>query len=212
MKFIKFVKVDHIDRIPETEFPARHGPDDPLPNITHLWLEAGTPTVYYGSIKGKVDENTQGILATYTAADFEPILEARINNEAYEKRADLDNARDAAFEAGMPYLFPDGDDVVQTRQQDQLNLLAIMMEAQSKLALGSDEPVVFRALSNTVHSMTPQQAVEMALAALDHIRGVYNASWAAKDVLDTVTSSPVSLDVLGNIRGVAFTLEGLADE
>lgn len=208
-KFIKYVKVDYRDRTPETEFPARHGPDDPVPGIQQLWFDNTTnPVVYYGQIEGQFDESTPGVLQVYTEAEFEPILAARAQHEAYLKRAALDDAREAAFNAGMPYTFGEIEDVVPTRMQDRMNLLAIAIEAQAKLQADPEGVIEFRAESNTTYQLTPQEAIDMVFAALAHIRDIYARTWVAKDELESILTGTPSIDLLQDVRAVAYDPEG----
>lgn len=99
------------------------------------------------------------------------------------RAADMDRARDTALAAGLPYAFADGDDVVQTRPQDQINLMGLANKAQRQLADGDDAPMPFRALSNQTRMLTPAETDAMALAALAHIEGIYARTWQAKDAV-----------------------------
>lgn len=64
MKYIEFVKVDAGDGLPETQFPLRNGPADPMPGITIAWWEineVGVPH-YFGTAPDTVDTEVPGIL------------------------------------------------------------------------------------------------------------------------------------------------------
>ena len=117
-------------------------------------------------------------------ADAVALLEAERNR----KQADLNAARDDAFAAGILYQFDNGDDVVQTRPQDQINLIGLSVKAQRQIAAGDNTPMPFRGLSNETRLLEPREMDAMAMTALAHIEGIYARSWARKDAVDAATT------------------------
>lgn len=104
---------------------------------------------------------------------------------ATRKRRDMDAARDQAFAAGLPYDIAGEPDVVQTRPQDQINLIGLSSKAQRLLAAGDTEtPIPFRGLSNINRSLTAQQMDDLTMAALAHIESIHQRSWDRKDAID----------------------------
>lgn len=104
---------------------------------------------------------------------------------AARKRQEIDTARDAAFAVGLPYNIAGEPDVVQTRPQDQINLLGLSAKAQRLLAAGDTETTfTFRGLSNVNRMLTATEMDALALAALAHIEGIYQRSWDRKDAVD----------------------------
>lgn len=105
---------------------------------------------------------------------------------AKDKRRQLDSARDEAFATGTQFAFPGGNnDYIQTRPQDKANLLAIAMEARDLKAAGESDPVIdFRAGSNTTYQLTPNQAIDMANAAMAYVKATYEKSWQLKDSVE----------------------------
>ena len=119
-----------------------------------------------------------------------------IEELAKRKRSQVDGWRDEAFSRGADYTFTDGDDVIQTRPQDKVNLLGLVLEANALMADGIDEPAIeFRALSNKARLLTPSEAVSMADAALTYIKAVYKASWDLKDSIEAMLAE-------GNREGI----------
>lgn len=115
---------------------------------------------------------------------------------AARKHREIDQARDAAFAAGLPYDIAGEPDVVQTRPQDQINLLGLSSKAQRLIAEGVTDPVMpFRGLSNITRLLTPEQMDAMTLAALAHIEGIYQRSWELKDIVEQTASSGVRDDL-----------------
>lgn len=101
------------------------------------------------------------------------------------KRAEIDQARDQAFAAGLPYEIAGEPDVVQTRPQDQINLLGLSAKAQRLIAAGDSEATLtFRGLSNVNRELTAEEMDTLTLAALAHIEGIYQRSWDRKDAID----------------------------
>lgn len=104
---------------------------------------------------------------------------------ASRKRRELDAARDAAFAAGLEYDFNGEPDVVQTRPQDQINLLGLSAKAQRLIAAGQpDATLTFRAGDNVNRELSATEIDALTLAALGYIESIYEHSWSVKDRLD----------------------------
>ena len=109
---------------------------------------------------------------------------------AARKRMETDIARDQAFAGGLPYDIAGEPDVVQTRPQDQINLLGLSSKAQRLIADGVTDAVMpFRGQSNVTRMLTPEQMDAMTLAALAHIEGIYQQSWDRKDAIDAALAA-----------------------
>lgn len=114
-----------------------------------------------------------------------PIPPPDLDTLAARKRTAIDIARDQAFAEGLPYDIAGEPDVVQTRPQDQINLLGLSAKAQRLIAAGDTETAfTFRGLSNVNRTLTAEQMDALALAALEHIEQIYGRSWARKDAID----------------------------
>ncbi|MBB3185773.1 hypothetical protein FHR95_003366 [Halomonas fontilapidosi] len=99
---------------------------------------------------------------------------------------EIETARDEAFTKGKPYDIAGEQDIVQTRPQDQINLLALSAKAQRLIAAGKGDTIMtFRGQSNVNHELTAEEMDVLSLAALEHIEGIYQRSWARKDDIDT---------------------------
>ncbi|SFT96092.1 protein of unknown function [Halomonas saccharevitans] len=113
-----------------------------------------------------------------------PIPPIDLDTLAARKRSEIDTARDQAFATGLPYDIAGEPDVVQTRPQDQINLLGLSSKAQRLIADGVTDPVMpFRGQSNVTRMITPEQMDAMTLDALAHIEGIYQQSWDCKDTI-----------------------------
>ncbi|MCW6036827.1 DUF4376 domain-containing protein [Spirulina subsalsa FACHB-351] len=114
-----------------------------------------------------------------------PIPPPDLETLAARQRQEIDAERDKAFAAGLPYEIAGHDDVVQTRPQDQINLLGLSAKAQRLLTAGDTETTfTFRGLSNVNRTLTAEQMDALALDALAHIEGIYGRSWLRKDAID----------------------------
>ncbi|MAY70780.1 MAG: hypothetical protein CME82_04905 [Halomonas sp.] len=102
---------------------------------------------------------------------------------ADRKRAVIEAGLAAALYAGMLYTMPDGtDDVVQTRPEDEPNLLGLAIEARDLRAAGeTDASQVLRAQSNTLYAMTPAQMIDVTDAAKAFKKQLLAHSWTRKD-------------------------------
>ena len=80
MQYIEFVKVDSGDGFPETLFPLRNGPADPLPGINIHWWEidsAELPARYFGSVPDGADLSAPGVLRVIAADDWQVLNASR---------------------------------------------------------------------------------------------------------------------------------------
>lgn len=109
---------------------------------------------------------------------------------AAQKRHELDQARDAAFAKGLEYDFDGEVDVVQTRPQDQINLLGLSAKAQRLIAAGQpDATLTFRGGDNVNRELTATEIDALTLGALGYIESIYAHSWTLKDQLDAAEES-----------------------
>lgn len=138
----------------------------------------------YWTASGERHEITElGVEPPADALDAAP--PEPLDDLAARKRAEIDQARDQAFAAGLLYEIAGEPDVVQTRPQDQINLLGLSAKAQRLIAAGDSEATLtFRGLSNVNRELTAEEMDALTLAALAHIEGIYQRSWDRKDAID----------------------------
>lgn len=86
---------------------------------------------------------------------------------------------ETTLENGYTYEFSSGVDIVQVRPSDKINLIGLKVEAIEKQQSGGS--VVFRAGSNKIYDLLPQQAIQMADGALVHMEEIQHRYWALKD-------------------------------
>ena len=112
--------------------------------------------------------------------------ETPIDTLANQAKARIESAYDTALAAGMPYTMPDGsDDVVQTRAEDEPNLLGLAIEARDLKTEGVTDAVLeLRAQSNTIYTLTPAQMIEVTDAAKTFKKQLLGRSWHRKDTID----------------------------
>ena len=109
---------------------------------------------------------------------------------ATHKRSEIDAARDTALHSGLSYTMPDGtQETVQTRAQDEPNLLGLAIEARDLKAEGVTDPVlILRVESNRNYELTPQQMIELTDAAKNHKKLILAKSWQLKDAVDAIVA------------------------
>ena len=109
-----------------------------------------------------------------------------IDSLAARKRSEIDTTRDTTLQAGLPYTMPDGtQETVQTRAQDEPNLLGLAIEARDLKAEGVTDPVLtLRVESNRNYQLTPQQMIELTDAAKNYKKLILGKSWHLKDSVD----------------------------
>ncbi|MEQ5769995.1 DUF4376 domain-containing protein [Halomonas sp. H33-56] len=105
---------------------------------------------------------------------------------AARKRSEIEAGLSAALYAGMPHTMPGGtDDVVQTRPEDEPNLLGLAIEARDLRDAGETGAVqVLRAQSNVLYAMTPEQMIAVTDAAKAFKKQQLAHSWTRKDEIE----------------------------
>lgn len=115
----------------------------------------------------------------------------------YAKIAANDNimaVRNDDFQLGMTHTVGDKTFNVQLRIEDRINLLAMYTIGKELVVAGSDQLEAFRSYENETILLTPQQTVDMALAALAAVKSISQSTWTLKDQVDaaeTVAEIPV---------------------
>ncbi len=101
-------------------------------------------------------------------------------------KAKIDVDRKATEEAGLSYVFPDGDtDVVQMRNtRDLLNVSSLVTSSQILKASGFTGTIPFQGESNNTHEMTADQVITMGLATSAYIQTLYAKAWPIKAAID----------------------------
>lgn len=133
------------------------------------------------------ESNSKGIIGikgTAVPKILDP-LPGKIEQLANRKRTEVDKARDEAFAAGLEYDFNGETDVIQTRPQDQINLLGLRAKAEAAIDQGITDPVMkFRGERNITRYLTPNEMYALTNDALAHIESIYDHSWERKDEID----------------------------
>ncbi|MDR5887566.1 tail fiber assembly protein [Vreelandella janggokensis] len=115
-----------------------------------------------------------------------PIPPDDLDTLAAKKRGEIETALAAKLAAGMPYTMPDGtEDIIQTRPQDEPNLLGLAIEARDLRDSGETDAVQeLRTQSNAVYSLTPQQMIDATDAAKAFKKAQLKKSWLLKADID----------------------------
>lgn len=112
-----------------------------------------------------------------------PIPPEALDDLTTRKLTELEQALSTALAAGMPYTMPDGtEEIVQTRPEDEPNLLGLAIEARDLRDAGETSTVQqLRMLSNKVYELTPEQMIEVTDAAKQFKKQQLARSWHLKD-------------------------------
>lgn len=96
--------------------------------------------------------------------------------------------RDADFQVGMKHTVGDKTFNVQLRIEDRINLIGMYTIGKEMVAAGSEQLEAFRSYQNETIMLTPQQTVDMALAALAAVKSISQSTWTLKDQVDAATT------------------------
>jgi hypothetical protein len=159
------------------EFPTMSIPNEP---DEALLAELGYAKVL-PSVRPEGDVVTE-IQPIFNEADGVYLQAFEARPFTVQELADRANTvREQKFFEGMLWTFNDGEDYVQTRPQDMINLIALKSRAQDRVADSVTTPFLFRSQNNNTHQLTPQQAIDMCNAVFDHIEAIMVESWQVKD-------------------------------
>ncbi|OAZ99751.1 DUF4376 domain-containing protein [Halomonas sp. G11] len=132
-----------------------------------------------GEAQGKIITIANGSIVLSNKPDIS------IKEHANAAKQRINAARDAALADGLPRDIAGEPDVVQTRPQDQINLLGLRAKAKSALDEGITEPVMkFRGEKNVTRYLTPDEMYTLTNDALAHIESIYDHSWERKDAIE----------------------------
>lgn len=132
-----------------------------------------------GEAQGKIITVANGSIVLSNKPDIS------IKEHANAAKQRINAARDAALAEGLPRDIAGEPDVVQTRPQDQINLLGLRAKAEVAIEEGVTEPVMkFRGEKNVTRHLTPNEMYTLTNDALAHIESIYDHSWERKDAID----------------------------
>lgn len=177
MQPIEYVKVDYKDRRPTTEYPARHGPDDPVPGIAQLWYVSGNPTRYYGLAPDDADLSTPGILRTIDADKWTALTE----EQRAKRLNDLADYRWQIETSGV--LLPDGSRIRTDREsQGQIN------SAYTTLKEGFVPSADFKG-ENEWLTITLAEITPIAQAVAQHVQTCFSAERAVSNLVNAAETA-----------------------
>lgn len=92
--------------------------------------------------------------------------------------------RNDDFQLGLTYTAGDKTFNVQLRVEDRVNLLGMYVIGKEMVAGGVEELQEFRSFENETVFLTPQETVDVAMAALAAVKSIYKTTWTLKDQID----------------------------
>lgn len=105
------------------------------------------------------------------------------------KLAEILEWRNNKITNGVAYTFDGVEDVIQIRDQDKPNLLALALKARAFAMVGDDTTLMrFRAESNTTYHLTSSEMLSMTNYALAFAEDTYQISWDLKDAARAATT------------------------
>lgn len=172
MKPIEFVKVDARDGRPATEYPTRHGPADPVENITILWWEGSNPAHYFGLVANDRKTDVPGVLREISAEEWAKLTEQR-------RAARLQELADHRWqiETGGVTL-PDGSRILTDRESQ-----AQLTSAYQSLSMPFVESIDWKAAGGWV-TVTETELRPIAQAVAQHVQGCFKAERIVSEQID----------------------------
>lgn len=113
--------------------------------------------------------------------------------DAIEDKCSLIDKKRASLEAnGVPWVFNEKHDVIQTRNEvDKSNIQMAVSDVQSDLVLGiTDKLYPFKGRSNTVHQLSAEQMLALGKGVLTHIQSLQKMASAYKAKIRAMVSKP----------------------
>lgn len=125
---------------------------------------------------------------TWFTRDFnESELATQLEVAKLTANARIMTVRNDDFQLGMTHTVDGKTFNVQLRVEDRINLLAMYTIGKEMMAGGSDQLEPFRSYENETIMLTPQQTVDMAMAALAAVKAISQSTWTLKDQVDAAT-------------------------
>lgn len=111
-----------------------------------------------------------------------------------EIEAAINSKRDALVRKDIPATFPDGEAVIQYRDdRDHNAITAVIQGAMARVMAGAPENVVtFITKDNAQRRLRADEMVQIGLAALEGKQAIYIAARDKKDALDGMTQAELN--------------------
>lgn len=125
---------------------------------------------------------------TWVVRDFnESELSAQLEFAKITANDRIMAVRNDDFQLGMTHAVGDKTFNVQLRIEDRINLLGMYTIGKEMVEAGSEQLEAFRSYENETIMLTPQETVDMALAALAAVKSISQSTWTLKDQVDAAT-------------------------
>ena len=187
MKPIEFVKVDARDGRPATEYPTRHGPADPVENITILWWEGNNPAHYFGLVANDRKTDVPGVLREISDTDWAKLTEQRRKVRLQE----LAEHRWQVETSGVT--LPDGSRILTDRESQ-----AQLTSAYQSLSMPFVESIDWKAADGWV-TVTEAELRPIAQAVAQHVQGCFKAERIVSEQIAAAESAEAlyGIDIAG---------------
>lgn len=130
---------------------------------------------------------------TFEIQEFVPVqedLEALKEQKHQELRSERDKLRQIEFAEF-------DDDTFQIRQEDQDNMNTFYTDAIAMLSgVVTYESFSIMSATNTLHTLTPEQIVQLAKIMKAKVEEIYSRYWYARDVLLANAATKAEIDVI----------------
>lgn len=173
---IEYVKVDARDGRPTTEYPARHGPADPIPGIQPLWFERGQPPRYVGLAPEGTDLTTPGILREIPADEWDELIEQQRQTILGELAAHRYRVETGGIEVNGTLVRTDRE------SQAQIN------SAYTSLREGFVATADFKGANGWV-TITLEEITPIATAVARHAQGCFTAERRVAEQIAAATDA-----------------------
>lgn len=171
MKPIEFVKVDARDGRPATEYPTRHGPADPVENITILWWEGRNPAHYFGLVANDRKIDVPGVLREIGLDEWAQLTEQR-------REALLGELADYRYQVETGGLeLADGSRILTDRESQ-----AQLTSAYQSLSQPFVDLIDWKAADGWV-TVTEPELRPIAQAVARHVQGCFTAERRVSELL-----------------------------
>jgi len=142
----------------------------------------------------KLDYTTQSESITYDSQNDKVVKTISWNDQPVESvksalKTKVENKRDAVIKSGVMVNIANTSVYLQTSKDPDLqNIIAVGSSGTALVATGANTALFFRDANNVTHSLTPTEAVTMALTAQSKISGVWSYSWGLKENVEAAVS------------------------
>lgn len=133
-----------------------------------------------------------------------PTADEILETAKQKQKTEINKSRDNAVNAGFEYDFGGTIDVVQTSPTDLENIQVPVQTAHFYQSVGTSETIPFRALSNTIYQLTPDEMIALGMNVVLHKQTMFQKAWDLKEQVSAVKITTTVDDAVAEVQSITW--------